>query len=392
MNPRPRIFFYVQHLLGIGHLVRASRLAKALDETFHVAVAIGGDMPSGLDFGAAEILRLPPVKAGPGGFADLVGPNGALFGEPERAARRDLLLARFDKFEPEVLLIEAFPFGRRQMRFELLPLLAAARARDPAPLVAASVRDILQEHRKPTRDRETVDHVERFFDLVLVHGDAGLATLDLTFPLAREIADKTVYTGLVGPAAGEMSFTERFEVIVSVGGGAVGARLLEHALAARPLCRLSDAPWLVLTGPNLPEAERPRAPDGVSVRTFDPDLAARLKQARVSVSQAGYNTVADVLSAPACRAVLVPHAAGAETEQARRAGLLAGRGLAVVVPEATLDARSLARAIDRSLDLPPPGTTFRFDGAAHTGEILQRALLGRGKSLAPVPHAIKSVA
>ena len=28
----PRVFFYVQHLLGIGHLARASRIAAALAE------------------------------------------------------------------------------------------------------------------------------------------------------------------------------------------------------------------------------------------------------------------------------------------------------------------------------------------------------------------------
>lgn len=29
----PRIFFYVQHLLGIGHIARASRIANALSRT-----------------------------------------------------------------------------------------------------------------------------------------------------------------------------------------------------------------------------------------------------------------------------------------------------------------------------------------------------------------------
>jgi predicted glycosyltransferase len=40
-------------------------------------------------------------------------------------------------------VIELFPFGRRQMRFELLPLLEAARARSPRPWIISSVRDVL---------------------------------------------------------------------------------------------------------------------------------------------------------------------------------------------------------------------------------------------------------
>ena len=31
MNARPKILFYVQHLLGIGHLMRAGTLARALE-------------------------------------------------------------------------------------------------------------------------------------------------------------------------------------------------------------------------------------------------------------------------------------------------------------------------------------------------------------------------
>jgi predicted glycosyltransferase len=43
-----RVLLYVQHLLGIGHLVRASRIASALkDAGFDVAVVMGGMPVSG---------------------------------------------------------------------------------------------------------------------------------------------------------------------------------------------------------------------------------------------------------------------------------------------------------------------------------------------------------
>src|SRR3546814_11794124 len=45
------------------------------------------------------------------------------------------------------------------------------------------------------------------------------------------------------------------EVIVSAGGGAVGAALLRCALAARPLSPLAETPWRLLIGPNVPEEE-----------------------------------------------------------------------------------------------------------------------------------------
>src|SRR3546814_19814871 len=45
------------------------------------------------------------------------------------------------------------------------------------------------------------------------------------------------------------------EVIVSAGGGAVGAALLRCALAARPLSTLAETPWRLLNGSTVPEAE-----------------------------------------------------------------------------------------------------------------------------------------
>ncbi len=379
-----RILFYVQHLLGIGHLVRAGRVAAALAEGFEVLLVVGGDVPPGLLPDGVSLFVLPPVKAGPAGFSALVHPDGSLFTAEDKEQRRDLLLKCFDDFVPEVVLIEAYPFGRRPMRFELVPLVARAAAAAHRPLIACSIRDILQDAR-PDRRAETLETIRRDFGLVLVHGDPRLVQLSDTFPEAREFEDLVVHTGLVGPdrerpaddceplaADGEPPF----DVVVSVGGGAVGAKLIAAALAARPLSRLASARWLVLTGPNAgPSAADPAVP-GVTIRSFVPDLSGRLARAQVSVSQAGYNTVADLVAAR-CRAVLVPFAEGGETEQSRRAALLEARGLAVVVSEAHLDAVTLAAAIDEAVTMPPPAVRLSLDGAAVTRLAIERRLGGR---------------
>ena len=57
----------------------------------------------------------------------------------------------------------------------------------PRPALVTSVRDILQERIKPGRDAETVEILNRHFDLVMVHGDPAFATLGDTFPLAAAI-------------------------------------------------------------------------------------------------------------------------------------------------------------------------------------------------------------
>ncbi|MCW6510585.1 glycosyltransferase family protein [Lichenifustis flavocetrariae] len=379
----PRVVFYVQHLLGVGHLARAFRIAAALDEDgWSVDVLAGGVVPAGLDAGRATIVQLPPVSAGAAGMSALVHPDGRPFDADAQHARRDLLLAHVARCRPDVLLIEAFPFGRRQMRFELLPLLEAAKAQDTPPLIASSVRDIVQENRRPERIDETLDLIESYFDLVLVHGDPSFVRLDRSFPAAGTFAAKMAYTGLVAPKPPNVALGAhgRFDVVVSVGGGAVGESLLRAGLGARPLTRLAGRPWLFLTGPNLPAARRHEveraAGAGVTVAPFASDLAAVLSTAAVSVSQAGYNTVADILVA-GCRAVLVPYGANGETEQTVRAELLVQRKRAVIVEESALSPVRLAQAIDQALETSVDRPILDVEGARHTSDILRRAIRAR---------------
>ena len=68
MTP-PRVFFYVQHLLGIGHLARASRIATALvEDGFDVTVVTGGTPVAGFPDPAVKTVALPPVTSGDAGF------------------------------------------------------------------------------------------------------------------------------------------------------------------------------------------------------------------------------------------------------------------------------------------------------------------------------------
>lgn len=380
----PKVLFYVQHLLGIGHLLRAARVVKALAaDGFEVLFTMGGPSVPGLDVGDATLLALPPVKAGTGGFGALVHPDGRPFDAEAQAERAAILLAAFDRFAPDVLMTEAFPFGRRQMRFELLPLLARAKAHRSPPLFVASVRDILQRDRRTERIAETVQTIDRFFDLVIVHGDPRLAPLERSFPHADRFSAKIAYSGLVAPAtvgSEGAAGGERYAVVVSVGGGAVGQSLLDAALRARPMTRLAERPWLLLTGPNMSPAVAAllaeRRDASVSVETFVPNLVAVLAQADLSISQAGYNTVADILVA-GCRSVLVPYARDGETEQGDRAAILSGLGLAVAVPEGDLSPERLAAATDRAMAHPRAVHSVDLDGANTTARILRRHLQSR---------------
>jgi predicted glycosyltransferase len=264
------------------------------------------------------------------------------------------------------------------MRFELEPLLGSVAGRHPRPLVVSSIRDILQENKKAGRNEEVVAALRRHFDHVVVHGDPTFVRLEETFALAGAIADMTSYSGMVASplVSGRRPIEPRYGAVVSVGGGAVGRTVLEAALRAKPRTTLAGARWLAITGTNLAGSDAAAIEDlaarhEVEIARFVPDLPQVLAGARLSISQAGYNSVADILRA-GTRAVLVPFAAAGETEQTRRAVLLAGRGLAVVAPEAGLDADIMIAAIERALALSPAAGGIDLEGAPRTAQILRR--------------------
>ncbi|WP_211103878.1 glycosyltransferase family protein [Skermanella pratensis] len=372
---------WVQHLLGIGHVRRAALIARAMAAAgLDVTVASGGFPVSGVDYGNARVVQLPPARSADKSFKRLVGEGDRPLDDAWRERRRAALLDLADAVDPDILLLETYPFGRRPFRFELLPLLE----RPGRPrVVAASVRDILVAKDDPAREVEMADVARRHLDLVLVHGDPAVVPFDATFPQAHRIADLIRYTGYVAPARAPAHSAARpdgdgtGEVVVSVGGGAVGLPLLRTALAARPLTPLASSPWRLLAGPDIGEADfrtlRDDAPAGVTVERARPDFPELLSRCTLSISQAGYNTLMDLMQAR-CRAVVVPFSAGNETEQTDRARLFERRGLLHIVPEDGLTPERLAGAIGRALAAAPPaGFAPDVDGAAATARLLIEA-------------------
>ncbi len=377
-----RVLFYVQHLQGVGHVHRAAHVANALAGSGLDVLLVSGGMPvPGLSLAGPTLCQLPPMVARAGNFKDLVTDAGLPIDLSWKATRRDELVRLAMDFQPNVAVTEAFPFGRHQLRFELLPLLEAMTAMTPRPVVVASVRDILQEGRKQERITETLETLNRFFDRVLVHGDPAFARLDETFPRVDEIACTIHYSGLVSgppPSADDGLARAQREVLVSTGGGATrGERLLSAALDARPLTSVRDLTWRFLLGPNLPgvEAERlrRRSEKGVIIENNRSDFGELLAGCALSVSQAGYNTVCDILRA-SCRSVLIPYADLGETEQTFRAARMHEAGLAQMVNEDDLSPVALAAAIDAAMIAKSGNATLDLDGAAQSARLIMNWL------------------
>ena len=369
-----RVFFHVQHLLGIGHVRRAAVLARTLAAGGFDVLLVSGGGPLKLDLGGARFHQLPPVCARDAGLRELSHPDGAPIDEAFKADRTRQLLALFRAEAPDVLIAEQFPFGRTQLRFELLPLVEAALAQRPRPLIVSSVRDVVRRTMSAQRVQEAVALFEPF-DLALIHGDPDLIGFDRSFAGWDAICARAAYTGYVADAGPVVTGTQgEGEVVVSAGGGAVGEPLFKAAaeLAGRgPL--VPGAAWHFLVGLNravaLPGAE------GAIVEPLRDDFTTLLRNARLSISQAGYNTVVETLCW-ADRAVLVPFRTARETEQMDRAAALAERGLVACVPGDELSPEALRAAAERALRGPSIRSLPSCDtnGAAATAALLHQRL------------------
>jgi predicted glycosyltransferase len=386
------VLFWVQHLLGSGHLRRAATLARAIAARgLRVVIASGGTPAPWLVPHGVELVQLPPVRASDLAFTSLLDEHERPIDDRFRALRREALLALFEELRPRVVVTEMFPFGRRAFRFELVPLLeAAARAR-PRPWRLCSVRDVLVQKSDPEGYAWMLAQARVHFDRILAHTDPQLIPFGLTFPHAAALGERLVETGYVLEPLTAATTQGRGEVLVSAGGGRVGAALLEVALAARPLSRLRERPWRLIAGGNLADhafqALSARIPQSVILERQRDDFPALLANSLLSISQAGYNTVLEGLRFQKPM-VLVPFETATETEQRTRAERLVKLGLAEVVWESELTPQTLAGAIDRAWRARPgqaPG--FALDGAARTADLVTALAATPAPDLAAAPES-----
>jgi predicted glycosyltransferase len=324
------------------------------------------------------LVQLAPLHSPEGDFRRLVDADGRDAGEALMTARRQQLLATFEAVRPAVVMTEMYPFGRRSLRGEAAALVEAAQTARPRPRLLASVRDLLVA--KPLDKLRWMVEAAAPYDAILVHGDPAVLRFEESFPLAGELGDRLRYTGYVATPADASadarahSEAGRDEVLVSAGGGASGLALLEAALAARPLCpRLGALTWRLLLGPNLPEEGRRRLlaarGPGLIVEPARPDFPALLGRCRLSIGQAGVNTLLEGLAAGA-RILAVPYSGAGETEQAERARRFADRGWLSLLPEAALSPASLAEAAEAAALRPRPRPAINLDGARHSAAIV----------------------
>lgn len=304
------IIFYCQYVWGMGHLVRSLEFARALLD-HEVTLIAGGqdvdlDLPEHINF-----VRLPALFMDEM-FTTLIAGEADKPVAQIKQARQEILYTLFNKKQPDVFIVELYPFGRSIFGFELEPLLEDIRAGKFGPVKrVCSLRDILVEKKDPVAyEKRVIQKLNRDFDALLIHSDENLLGLNETFSREDKINIPVVYTGFItqqaDPAGGrnlrhDLNVSSEQKLIVaSAGGGRSGYKLLVSVLdACETLGDRLNFRLEVFAGPFMEQNEfdqlAARSVPGIRIQRYTRRFLDYLYAADLSISLAGYNTCMNLL-------------------------------------------------------------------------------------------------
>ncbi|MCG8364167.1 MAG: glycosyl transferase [Pseudanabaenales cyanobacterium] len=398
------LMFYCQHILGIGHLIRSMEIARGLTQDFRICFINGGEVVQGFQTPpGVEVVNLPAIKTD-AEFRELQAPDGFGSIEAVMEQRKTMLLELFQRVQPDVLMVELFPFGRRRFSTELVPFLAQAQAADTK--VVCSLRDIVVTKQNQIRHEEKVCNlINRYFDMLLIHGDPQFMPLEKSFSRVKDLNCEVHYTGYVVQKEGTGDRRQELSndgqstanslihppnsklhppnsplsplILTSVGGGRFGHELLECVVQASVLLEDKIPHHIrVFTGPFSPDLVFARLQQSaveqsnLTVERYTPNLLSYMRQADLSISMAGYNTTLNVLTT-GVRAMLLPFTGNDDQEQTLRSERLEQLGVVRLIRPEDLHPERFAQKVIDCLSQKPAQINFDLHGVEKTAVLLR---------------------
>ncbi|MGK7936827.1 MAG: glycosyltransferase family protein [Xenococcaceae cyanobacterium] len=372
-----KVMFYCQHILGMGHLVRSREIVRGLLPEYQVCFINGGEVIEEFPFPTGvEVVNIPAVKTNTE-FQGLQPVDTSLSLDEVKELRLNKLIKVFADFQPDILIIELFPFGRRSFSFELIPLVEKAKA--SGTKIVSSLRDIVVTKQNQERHEEKVCRLmNQYFDMLLIHGDRQFVELEESFSRVSDLNCQVHYTGYVTQPVPEiqeknkLSSTKKPMILASVGGGRFGHELLRCLAQATPILEQALPHHIqMFTGPFMPEEVFKELQETVAGRTnitidrYTNQFLAYMQQADLSISMSGYNTTMNILST-SVRAMILPFTGNNDQEQTIRAKKLEKLGRVKAISPDDLQPEKFANLIIDYLNQQPNLMKFDFNGVANT--------------------------
>ena len=354
-----RIALYSHDSLGLGHARRNLAIAQSLSRALPArtgrrvsGLLITGERtatsyrcPDGFDW-----VVIPGIRKATGRY----GPRSLAVEAPRLFDIRSALVSgALTAFRPHIVIVDRHPFGAEG---ELIEPLRALRAAVPDVKLVLGLREVLDTPAtaRAEWDGVGVEAVAELFDRVWVYGDPAIHDPVATGELPERFAPMVTHTGLLSTgrrSSGRIHAVPEPFVITMLGGGSDGGALAETAAAA-PVPE--GYRHLVVTGPQMPAAQRARVSAAASERTTVTnkvsDGLSYVARAHALVAMAGYNTVAEALSTTT-PALLIPRTAPRQ-EQLIRARAVGSTGAVDRLDPAYAGSAEIGAWLGRAVDDP----------------------------------------
>ncbi len=290
MSAQRTVLFHPLNHIGLGHINRLSVIALALhelDDNVRTPFVVEEAAHVLLD-----ALGLPYVPL-PSSHAMTDSAAWGAWTESERSALQiEISRSVLRNIAPQVVVFDFLPN----------PAFADAVVKSEIPIVLC-LREMRDLARYLAHARALLDHVS----LIVIPHPEG------TIHLPDQLAVKSRFVGQIARQATRVAITEHDpatpRIVISGGGGGYPGTVEFYNFAMKVIANLRGRyPALraqLIAGPLFRDWLRLQPVDGITLIPFEPDSNARFAEADLVISQAGYNTVAE-LEQLGTKTLLVP--------------------------------------------------------------------------------------
>ncbi len=352
----PRMLIYSHDSVGLGHLRRCRAIAQSLvgyRDDLSVLIVSGSPLVGSFSFsGNVDFIRVPGVVKIANEHYQPHSPGMTI--EDLMKIRSAIIAETAKVFEPDIFLVDKEPLGLRGEVEATLRLL-----KHMGRVLVLGLRDVMDEPARLAEEwqrKRALPALENLYDHIWVYGLPAICDPLEGIDVSASVRAKTRFTGYLRRGktpSGFMTpphYIEEPYFLVTTGGGADGAMLVDWVLRAYEFDPSLDMPAKIVLGPFMGTSqqtgfmERVARLKHVEAITFDANMELLIQRATAVIAMGGYNTFCEILSFDK-RALIVPRTIP-RAEQFIRARQAADLGLvSLLLPDETTDPRQMGLAM-----------------------------------------------
>jgi predicted glycosyltransferase len=353
-NTKPKVIIHCQYVYGIGHLVRTVELAIGLSEKFQVFIFYGGETVPNFNLPKeVTFIQLPAIYKEEN--SNSLSPVDSSTSIEECFQERKIIIEqKIEEIKPDILITEHFPFGLL-FENEVISLILKVKFINPSSKIISSVRDIIESNGGGKNDIYIAELINKWYDMVLVHGDEKCLELKDSFSQIDKISVPILYTGyIVRPIPKKIKTKTHYPIILaSIAGGRLGNELLEAVIDSHLLIKEKIKHSLILFSgafQNDFKQQEKKITDlnseDIKIHFFDSEMYLNyLSQADLVISLGGYNSIIESISAKKTMLVYQRGFSGGNEEQDLRIKFFEDLGCLEILKPQDLTIKVLAEKI-----------------------------------------------